>query len=315
MANRGPRQRRNAEEDEIPGLTQRLARLVQHHVFRPHVLLVLAVVASGFVALPRVMRLIPDLRERGEYQVAAQDIEIVPSPPDWIPADFIDQALRDSGNSDSVFMLDNSVNEMMAKAFAAHPWVEKVVRVERAVPARIVVELEFRRPVAMVQVKQGLYPVDAQGLLLPPDGFSSGDVRRYPLIQGVLSTPHGPAGTAWGDVTVVGAARLADVLSSAWQELELQAIVAPRLERADVDIEGLAYELTTPGGTRIIWGRAPGSNNPGELAAAQKIGRLQKYRSDFGGFDRQHGPYEIDIRHWQEIMWRPLASNRDGEQH
>ena len=181
---------------------------------------------------------------------------------------------------------------------------------EKSFPARLVVRLEFRKPVAMVEVKQGLYPVDARGLLLPPKGFSASDARRFPLIRGILSTPHGPAGTPWGDVALVGGAGLADILAPYWQDLGLQAIVVPKLQQADADFEELVYELLTPHGTRIIWGRAPGSAHPGELATEQKVGRLQEYRTDFGGFDQPHGPYEIDIRHWREMTRRPLASHR-----
>jgi len=34
---------------------------------------------------------------------------------------------------------------------------------------------------------------------------------------------------------------------------------------------------------------------------------MLKYVTDFGGFDRPHGPYEIDIRHWQEISRKPSS--------
>jgi hypothetical protein len=118
-------------------------------------------------------------------------------------------------------------------------------------------------------------------------------------------------------VAVLGAARLAEALLQApsgqpshWQRLNLIAIHVPTLD-GRTNIEDLSYELIAPGGSRIVWGRAPGSGHPGELSVEQKIGRLQKYVSDFGGFDRPHGPYEIDIRHWQEISRRPLSASAE----
>jgi hypothetical protein len=42
------------------------------------------------------------------------------------------------------------------------------------------------------------------------------------------------------------------------------------------------------------------------LTSSQKLARLEKYVAEFGAFDRPTGPYEIDIRHWQEITRRPL---------
>ena len=63
---------------------------------------------------------------------------------------------------------------------------------------------------------------------------------------------------------------------------------------------------------KVVWGRAPGSGHPGELTAVQKIGRLRKYLDEFGGYAQPRGPYEIDIRHWQEITRRPLNPRQIG---
>ena len=50
----------------------------------------------------------------------------------------------------------------------------------------------------------------------------------------------------------------------------------------------------------------PGKHYPGELTGEQKLGRVQKYLAEFASFERPAGPYEIDIRHWEEISRRPL---------
>ena len=71
------------------------------------------------------------------------------------------------------------------------------------------------------------------------------------------------------------------------------------------------YELRTVGGSHIIWGRAPDSDHPGELTYQQKIGRLEDYATRNGGFSDEHGPYEIDIRHWHEISRQPLSQVPD----
>jgi hypothetical protein len=187
--------------------------------------------------------------------------------------------------------------------------VRKSIRPSRlAGPARLEVELSYRQPVAMVEVKLGMYPVDALGTLLPPADFSVADTKRYPVIRNVSSTPQGPAGTHWGDECVVAAARLAAILGPHWKRFDLEAIRAPRREQAKVEPDDLVFELATQGGSTILWGRAPGTDHPGELSPEQKIGRLEKYLADFGSFDQPHGPYEIDIRHWQEISRRPLAA-------
>jgi hypothetical protein len=60
----------------------------------------------------------------------------------------------------------------------------------------------------------------------------------------------------------------------------------------------------------VVWGRPPGNDHPGELEATQKIRRLEKYLADYGDYGQPNGPYEIDIRHWQEITRRPLAQEQ-----
>jgi hypothetical protein len=74
-----------------------------------------------------------------------------------------------------------------------------------------------------------------------------------------------------------------------------------------VEPADIVLQLQAKGGSTIIWGRAPGTDHPGELTSAQKVARLDKYVTEFGSFSRPSGPYEIDIRHWQEITRRPAA--------
>jgi hypothetical protein len=149
---------------------------------------------------------------------------------------------------------------------------------------------------------------------LPPADFSRADVSRYPTIINPSTLPQGPAGSFWGDLMVLGAARLADRFqqphnegTTHWEHLNLAAIELPQRTTADVNIEDVQYHVLTKDGSRIVWGRAPGTDHPGELSAEQKIGRLTQYLADFGTFRPPHGPLEIDIRHWQEITQRRLS--------
>jgi hypothetical protein len=247
---------------------------------------------------------LPDLNGRDEYRFRTASIRITP-PPAWIPGDFIGQAMKRGGLPDEVSLLDAELTAQVAAAFAAHPWVAEVVSVRKS-SAGLDVELRYRKPAALVQVKAGLYPIDANGVLLPPEDFAAGDVSQYPVIQNVQSVPTGPAGGDWGDEAISGAARLAEALAPHWKQFGLQSIRVPTLTTATVSADALVYDLLTTGGTRIVWGRAPGSGHPGELSTEQKIGRLQQYLADFQSFEHPRGPYEIDIRHWQEITRRPL---------
>jgi hypothetical protein len=246
------------------------------------------------------------LKTRPEYQVAFQEIQLSPPPSGAVPTDLVRQIQRQQDFPEWVSTLDQGLTKRLAAAFREHPWIESVREVRLAYPPQVVIQVEYRRPVALVALKAGLYPIDPEGVLLPPADFSPQDAERFPVVQNVRSVPAGPAGLSWGDPVVLASARLADAMRNDWPDLQLTAIVAPKPTKAQVDPADLIFSLTAKGGSRIVWGRAPGSGHPGELTAVQKIGRLHKYLKEFGGFDQPRGPYEIDIRHWQEITRRPL---------
>jgi cell division septal protein FtsQ len=272
--------------------------------FRPTILASLALAAAAVLLWPHISKFLPDISQRGEYRVAVSDIEIS-RPPHWVPQTLIQQVAEQASLPEHVSLLDDSLVETVARAFRQHPWVEKVVRVRKSYPARLEVELEYRKPVAMVEVKQGLYPIDASGILLPPTDFSITDTKNYPLVSSVRTTPQSAAGNAWGDPVVLGAAQISAVLSARWKEFSLVEIRVPTGSAEDG-----VYQLYTKGGSRIVWGRSPASDHPGELSAEQKVGRMEEYVNRFGGFDQPNGPYEIDIRHLQEISRKRLASDQ-----
>ncbi|QDV15541.1 Cell division protein FtsQ [Gimesia panareensis] len=290
-----------ALEEEPSALSPaRLIRLL----FRPKVLLILAVGISGWFGFQKLKNQLPDLAQQEQYQVETRQLSLIPAPPHYVPIDLVDQVIRRNQLPEKVSLLDRDLVIKIAEAFQKHPWVQKVVSVRKT--STVEVELQFRKPAAMVEFKQRLLPVDNAGVLLPPEDFSVSDARRYPVITGVESVPAGPPGNAWGDVTVTGAAQLAEALGPHWKELEIVSIEAPPRMSEASSLDDLIYRLITAGGSEIVWGRSPKSQRRGELRVDQKIGKLEKYYRDYGGFDRPHGPYEIDIRHWQEISRRPL---------
>ena len=252
----------------------------------------------------------PDLNQRSEYRLKTAEIKIK-NLPRWVPPNFLEQILDRAGLPEEVSVLDDGLTRQVVDAFQLDPWVADVVKVQiKSMPAELEMTLQYRWPVAMVAVKQGMYPIDAEGVLLPPAYFSVADTKRFLVIHNVRSTPQGPEGTQWGDDALTGAANIAEALADHWKNLGIVEIHVPQIKSADVEIEDLIYEMVTVGGSKIIWGRAPGSDHPGELQTAQKLGRLEKYREEFGSFDEPNGPYEIDIRHWQEISRRPLTAGR-----
>lgn len=234
------------------------------------------------------------------FRVQTDGISITP-PPDWIRTDIRGELSRAAGLDDRVSILDAGLAERIHKAFALHPWVAKVVRVHKRSPARLDVELEYRRPVCMVEVPGGLYPVDIEGVLLPSADFSPLEARAYPRLSGIQPTTEGPVGTPWQDPRVVGAARVAAALIEVWQELGLSRIVPVAGHSSREAFP--EYEITTKGGTRIVWGHPPAGDAAGRALAEKKVARLRQYYTERGTFEGPDGPQEIDLRE-EEILAR-----------
>ena len=278
-------------------------------VFRPARLAKLALLVGIVTLLPYLIQHLPSLASRSEYRLATKQIRLVPAPESPVPGNLLDQVREQNKLPRELSLLDEKLAANLAEAFAKHPWIAKVVSVRKSHPATVTVEVKYREPVGMVQVKGGRFPIDASGVVLPPGDFTAADLKRYPTIQGLSPSSSVRPGMAWKDPSLLAAARLAELLAPQWSKLHLESIVVPSRSGPAIDSSKIVLELRASG-SKIIWGRAPGTEHPGELTTAQKIGRLEKYLTEFGGFDRPNGPYEIDIRHWQEISRRPLASGQ-----
>lgn len=293
--------------EEKPSLSARFGRAILKTFFRPKRLLALALIPILGILSPVIWRHWPDLDANPAYRVQADDVRI-PVPPRPVPPNLVERALGTKQLAEGFSLLDETLLPRIAEAFAKEPWVKQVVQLRKELPATIIIDLEYRRPVAMIDVKTGVYPVDEEGILLPPEDFTQAEILRYPLVTGVCSLPAGPPGAAWGDSTVAGAAKIAASLIADWDTLDLASIQAPPLTTANPKLEDLNYELRSRGGSKIVWGRPPGTGHPGELTVEQKLGRLKQYVADFGPLDSSNTPYEIDIRPWQEMTRRPLVS-------
>ncbi len=239
-----------------------------------------------------------------DYMVGPQQVEITP-PPEWIHADIRSDVFRTASLDGPLSVMDDQLTERVHRAFSLNPWVAKVVRVTKHPPARVKVELIYRRPACMVaapgdllpvDARSVLLPVDAQGVLLPygNDDFSAVEKSRYPLLVGVNTAPVGTVGECWGDARVVGGAEIAAALGEVWDQLNLQQIV-PSAPLATGVAEEPTYTLVTRRGTRILWGRAPGTKVPGEMPAADKVARLKKYVGEHGSLEGAGGPQELDV--------------------
>jgi hypothetical protein len=254
----------------------------------PIYLLLAVALAAGWIALWR------HVRERviaGEqYRLRIQQIAITPRPA-WIRADVRAEAIRDGSIDEPMSILDEDLTLRIAKAFELHPWVAEVKQVIKHHPARVTVELVYRRPVAMIAVPGGLYAIDVQGIVLPSDDFSPVEAVRYPRLASMPGMARPVAGTRWTDHRVMGAARIAEQLLTDWPTLKLHRIEPLAIESAGSD-GGPQYQMMSRSEGRIIWGHAPGEEGPSELPAAEKLSLLRRM-AEQGSLSSSN---EIDLR-------------------
>lgn len=241
-----------------------------------------------------------------EYFVGPEQFEIT-QPPPWLHrSDLRVELYNDLSRRGPIRIMDEDLIERVHAALLQQPWVAKILRVQKQYPAKIKVELVYRRPVCMVEISGELIPVDVEGTLLPNLDFSPVEKAKYPRLIGVDRGPMRGVGARWGDSRVAGGAEIANELLPLWEKLNLQSIV-PHLPpeaasagasppRAPRRLGDYYFSITTRGGMRIFWGRSPASNSLGESTPEQKIKKLKQFFDEHGSLDYPQGPRELDLR-------------------
>jgi hypothetical protein len=254
----------------------------------------------GVIALGRATRAV--LHNRDAYTMALSDIDC--DPPEGMPrAEFLGEVRTLSKLPERFHLLDDNLSARLARAFAVHPWVESVKRVEVCGRgSKLHVELVNRQAVLAVCLpgdkvprdgstlietwsgtsRNALVParaVDCNGVLLPVSAVQS----HLPVLTSEVAAPAGVAGVGWGDRRVaIAAATLAF----------LKPHLA-RLELTDCDIEIVHGQVIfRKQGVRVVWGHAPGQEGLGEAPAKVKLQRLLDYQAGHDGLDS----LEHDVR-------------------
>jgi len=220
------------------------------------------------------------IQHKPEYRLNAENITVSP-PPDWVPERFVEDVLQSSGLNRTGSLLDATLPQRLTEAFAAHPWVERVEQVIPRHPSGADVRLAYRVPVAFVEVSQrGVFLVDRNGVLLPPEHLSDSERRsEYLTIRGIQSMPLGSVGTPWGNPIVQTAAQLSAALTDIVKPLNL-AQIAPITEET-LGGTRIAWQLRTVAGTEIHWG----TFSPNDPRTEAKIRRLRDLREQFRSLD------------------------------
>jgi hypothetical protein len=233
------------------------------------------------------------------YFLSADQIQITPQP-EWIHSD-VKQEVADYALSEPLDIRERELTVRIAQAFAVHPWVASVRHVSKKHPAAVTVELEYRRPVAVVEIdlnqgQRGLYPVDAEGVVLPTKDFTPEQAGSYPRIRAGNTVRSGMAGSLWGDSRVHGGAAIAAVLAPHWKSLGLYRIEAKNPTPPYKKESGVVYLLETRNGTQIPWGHPPGKEDPREPTYETKIRRLLAFAENNKTLDAHGESARVDLQ-------------------
>ncbi len=224
---------------------------------------------------------------QNDYYLTADQIDLTPPPP-WIHSNVKAEVLRDASLDRPLSLLEDDLARRIYEALPLHPWIARVERVSKRYPARMIVDVVYRRPVCMVEVYdagvcRGVHPVDVESVVLPTADFSPIDAARFPLLRGIDTQPSQP-GAPWGDDRVLEGSRLAAALSDAWMELQL-ASLAPLPRPDELVDEPYRYELLTRSGVRVLWGLPPTASAADKTLLEAKIARLRQSLAELTGRD------------------------------
>jgi hypothetical protein len=114
------------------------------------------------------------------YALKKENIHIS-DPPPWLRSDVVAEVFSESG-LERMSLLDDQTSAVIAKAFDTHPWVRKTHRVQRMAAGQIMVNLEFRQPIAMVHCLS-----DVQAQVGGPSGDADNMPDVSPASKGVVA--------------------------------------------------------------------------------------------------------------------------------
>src|SRR5258708_14839354 len=152
----------------------------------------IALLLLGLIWLDRALR--DQVREEPRFLLRFDEIE-VKTPKTIDRQNFLAEVKQAGGFPDKLRLLDEDLGDRLKEAFAKHPWVEEVLRIEILASPGLRVELICRTPVLAVPQQGPTLAVDGKGILLPHDALSD----ALPIWRGPNSLPLGAAGTLWGD--------------------------------------------------------------------------------------------------------------------
>ena len=204
-------------------------------------------------------------------RITADVVELVDAP-NWM-SEGIREQVRDSAAAPiEPDPLDGRSLKAAAEALRKDAWVRDVKQIARRSNGQILVYATYRRPVAVIEARDGYHLVDAQGVCLPGVyGAHEIDGLGLVTVMGVNTPPPAQAGNVWpGDEVQAGLALLQLLAKESYMDKIRSLDVSQRDERGRIRLV-----LHTEEGT-VRWGLPPGEEHAIEPSAQTKLGWLRQ---------------------------------------
>lgn len=231
------------------------------------------------------------LRNHPRFTASIFDIDC-PTPASMARDQFLSEVADFGRLSNPLQILDDNLKARLEEAFAKHPWVAKVDRVEIADNQVIRIHLTFRQPVLAIPQPGRILAVDRQGVLLPGDAPVVGLV----VWRGPLTSPLAKPGFLWGDKDIESTADILGVLASRSEYLSIKS-AASRLGEVT---------FTTQNGSRILWGHFRNREAKEEADFQTKTNRIEEFCREREGQNSFAAPFELDLRPRDKKILRRL---------
>ncbi len=247
------------------------------------------------------------VRHSPEYRITAPRI-MAPSPtPPWWNKGVEDQINDSAAFAAGESILDDTILSRIADGYRKCPWVKTVRSVKKHFPNRIDVDLTLRTPAAAVacNTRQGiLYCLVGDDGVRLPRVYAQWPMPglRIPLITGARGAPGRP-GEPWREASVAEAIQIVQFIRSS-------AAVSKAVSIKEVNVSNYhgrddpaksEFVLVAENNFVIWWGRAPGTDRPGELKVQDKLANFEQFLTA----DSPTSGKELDLRFPRYVSRRP----------
>jgi len=237
------------------------------------------------------------------------------SPPAWMPESLVSR-IAAAVLPPGARYYDPELAEKVRRVAQMHPWIKRVVRVEKYPTdnpsvAAVDIEAVFRMPVAKVRAERGLAYVDAEGYRLPaeqvplwaearcaedgrrryyldPQGAAAGtelSAVHYMMIEGVAA-PAPAVGEKWPGEDIAAGLKLVELVSNRPYAYQITAVdvsnFGGRLDPAEPHLRMWA-QVGRLRPTCIKFGRLPRPDGDYVVSPRRKLSYLDQYAADHDG--------------------------------